>query len=83
MSEYRKSQCEKMLEALKGQGLGMTRRDFANLLGIKKSQHLNKLILELTTRDLAIVKRGLDKHNRDVFIYFYNDQAAPPTESQS
>jgi len=74
MSEYRREQCERMLEALNRSSItGMTRKQFAELLGIKKGQHLNKLLLELTTRDLAIVKRGLDRHNRKVFIYFPND----------
>ncbi len=77
MSDYRKSQCTKMLEALRGAGLGMTRRDFATLLSIKKGKHLNDLILELTTRDLAIVKRGVDAHNRSLFIYFINENPQP------
>jgi len=77
MSQYRQSQCQLMLEALRGAGLGMTRRDFANLLKIKKGTHLNGLIKELTERDLAIVKRGIDAHNRPVFIYYINENPQP------
>lgn len=78
MSLYRQQQCEKMLAALKEHHmLGMTRKDFAELLGIKKGQHLNKLLLELTTRDLAVVKYLVDNHNRKVFLYFPNDLPQP------
>jgi hypothetical protein len=70
MSQYRKEQCQMMLDALRGAGLGMTRADFAKLLGIKKGTHLNGLIAELLNRNLATATRGLDRHNRSVFIYW-------------
>jgi len=71
MSEYRKDQCERMLEALKGAGLGMTRLEFAKLLGIKKSNHLVALIDELISRGLAEAHYGVNSHNQKVIIYFY------------
>lgn len=70
MSQYREQQCEKMLAAVKRAGqAGVTRREFAELLNIKKGKHLNDLILELTTRDLVIVKKVKDQHNRELFVY--------------
>lgn len=70
MSNYRQEQCEKMLAALNGAGLaGMTRRQFAELLGIKKGHHLNGLINELIGRDLARSTIGVDNHNRSQFVY--------------
>jgi len=70
MSLHRQEQCQKMLEALDRAGAGMTRSEFAELLGIKKSQHLLGLIKELLERDLATVKRGVNRNNRPVFIYY-------------
>lgn len=70
MSSFRQSQCEKMLEALNGAGVnGMSRKQFAELLGIQKGQHLNGLIAELITRNLARKVDGIDQHNRPLFIY--------------
>lgn len=83
MSEYRKSQCTLMLEALRGAGLGMTRKDFATLLGIKKSKHLTGLIDELISRNLAEGKYGIDQHGRKLFIYFAVQEAHTSPESQS
>jgi hypothetical protein len=79
MSQYRQQQCTLMLEALGRAGqFGMTRKEFAELLGIKKGTHLNELIKELVVRDLAIVKKAKDIHNRPIFVYF-----AMPVEEKS
>lgn len=83
MSRYRQQQCETMLAELKRAGRrGVTRAEFAKLLDIKKGTHLNGLIAEIVTRDLAFLKRAKDDHNRDIFVYFpiemLNDQEALP-----
>jgi hypothetical protein len=77
MSDYRKQQCERML-AMLGEGhiTGVTRKEFATMLGIKKGSHLNSLIKELVVRELAIVKYLPDQHNRRTFYYFPNDLPA-------
>ena len=70
MSQYRQQQCEKMLAAITGAGYsGMSRRQFAELLNIKKGKHLNGLIDELIARKLARKVDGVDNHNRPLFIY--------------
>jgi len=79
MSEYRKSQCENMLQALERAGFsGMSRKQFAELLGIKKGKHLNGLIDELIARNLARKTDGIDEHNRPLFIYVRADMQYPP-----
>lgn len=71
MSHYRQGQCEVLLDELRGAGaVGRTRKQLAERLGIKKGKHLNGLIAELTTRDLAFVKLLPDEHNRLAFVYF-------------
>jgi len=70
MSQYRQEQCEKMLAAVTGAGYaGMSRKQFAELLGIKKGKHLNSLIDELISRNLVHKVNGVDNHNRPLFIY--------------
>lgn len=82
MSKYRQEQCELMLEAVNRAGRkGVTRLEFAKLLDIKKGQHLNKLIAELVSRDLVIVKRVKDQHNRKLFVYLPNELPNPPVGS--
>ena len=70
MSNYRASQCDKMLDAVNSAGrAGVTRLEFAQLLGIKKGQHLNGLIGELLKRDLAFAKKVKNQHNRELYVY--------------
>lgn len=70
MSKHRQSQCQTMLEALERAGVnGMSRKQFADLLGMNKGNHLNGLINELLTRNLARQTNGVDEHNRPLFIY--------------
>lgn len=70
MSEFRQQQCQKMLAAVDGAGeFGVTRKEFADLLKIKKSGHLKGLIRELLDRRLAIEVLVKDARNRPTFIY--------------
>lgn len=74
MSEYRQSQCQTMLEALERAGVaGMTRKEFADLLRIKKGSHLNGLIDELMTRQLAFKANVKDKNNRPMYLYIHKN----------
>jgi len=83
MSEYRKNQCTEMLEATRRAGrAGMSRREYATLLNIKKGKHLNDLISELTTRDLVIVKKVKDQHNRPLFIYMMPEFNIDPVQHE-
>jgi len=84
MSQYRQEQCQKMLDALERAGFsGMSRKQFAELLGIKKGKHLNSLIDELINRNLAKKTDGIDAHNRPLFVYIRADMVYPSTEVQS
>jgi DNA-binding MarR family transcriptional regulator len=73
MTAHREQQDKKVLDALKGASLGLTRLQIAELLGIPKSPYVSRLTRQLAERDLVIVKRGLDGRRRNIFIYFYND----------
>jgi len=82
MSDYRKAQCEKMLHALERAGMsGMSRKQFADLLGIKKSQYLIGLIDELLARGLAIKTEGTNINNKNLFVYIINGAAVSAPES--
>jgi len=71
VSDYRLAQCNKMLDALRhAGGAGLTRKDFAILLGIKKSTHLVGLIKELVERDMAFVKQEHLSNGLPYFRYF-------------
>lgn len=77
MSEYRFSQCKTMLSALMAAGgAGVTRKQFAEVLGIKKSKHLVNLIDELVARGLAVKQDSTDSHNRAVFRYYITEEGA-------
>jgi len=70
MSKHRQSQCEAMLAELERAGVnGVSRKQFAKLLDIKKGNHLNGLIAELLERNLAHKVDGIDDNNRPLFIY--------------
>ena len=84
MSQYRQNQCQLMLEAVDRAGVkGVTRAEFAALLGIKKGKHLNGLIAELISRNLAVSRMVKDIHNRNLFIYLKADLVMPLPEIQS
>lgn len=70
MSEYRQQQCEKVLQAIVGQGRVMSRKDIADLLGIKKGRHLNGIIDELLSRMLIGFSYTADEHGRMCYVYF-------------
>lgn len=84
MSQYRQEQCEKMLAAVNGAGFsGMSRKQFAELLDIKKGKHLNGLIAELIDRKLINKFDGIDNHNRPLFVYVRSDMTYPEYKVQS
>jgi len=72
-----------MLNALERAGVaGMSRKQFAELLGIGKGNHLNSLIDELISRNLAKKKNGRDEHNRKLFLYVLIPAAPSVPEGQ-
>lgn len=71
MSDHREQQCIKLLDALEPTGrVGLTRKDFAAVLGITKSQYLNGLIDELVSRNLAEMTPGKMPNGLPVYVYF-------------
>lgn len=76
MTDYRKNQCDRLFQYLIGQGqIGMTRRQAADILGLKKSKHLTGLINELVAAGFAVEKRGSLPNGLPVSIYFPTDLA--------
>lgn len=70
------AQCDKMLEALRQSGgVGLTRAQFAELLGIKKGPHLTGLINELVTRNLALVETQIFPKGFTGYVYKPTEKA--------
>jgi hypothetical protein len=72
MSDHRKEQEAKIMQTLKRRSMGITRLETAKLLGIPKSSQIAKILNDMATRDLLVIKRGVDSRRRNVFIYYPN-----------
>lgn len=73
MSPHRHRQEQKILEVLRRRKMGITRLETAKLLKLPKSGHIAKILDDMVKSKLVVVKRGVDGHRRNIFIYFQND----------